>query len=204
MLASSGSPCATRRWDAGPLRVAQVSRVSYSKGVHVTNEAVRLAGSAVESCTLLGSNLRTSAGLVQRSGAITFPGATGRLGVRDLLRQSDVLVHPALSDPMPRAVLEAMACGLPVVTTAESGYTDLVEDGFNGFIVPAGDAAALAATLVRLAADPALRQRVGAAARATAEANSWEAFSARFRKVLHAEILPLLESLSVPRGEPVT
>lgn len=177
---------------AGPLAVTQVSRVGYGKGIHVMNEAVGLAGPAVERSIVAGWDTDLTPLLVRTSTNLHFEGGLPKAGVRDLLRRSDVFVLPTLADSMPRVVLEAMACGMPVITTPDSGYEELVEHGVNGFIVPTGDADAVAALLTRLAADPELRTRVGAAARATAEENTWDTFRERFRKALYAEILPSL------------
>jgi colanic acid/amylovoran biosynthesis glycosyltransferase len=66
---------------------------------------------------------------------------------------------------IPVALMEAMATGLPVVATAISGIPELVEDNVSGLLVPSGDAERLADALERLATDPALRARLGAAAR---------------------------------------
>ncbi len=83
-------------------------------------------------------------------------------------RTSDIFVLPAISrEGMPRALLEAAACGRAVVVTDVPGCRHFVHDGINGLIVPPGDAAALAAALERLARDPDLRARLGRAARQT-------------------------------------
>jgi glycosyltransferase involved in cell wall biosynthesis len=58
-------------------------------------------------------------------------------------------------------VIEAMAVALPVVCTSVGGVPEVVEDGQSGFLAPAGDDAALAAGILRLAADPELRARLG-------------------------------------------
>ena len=82
-------------------------------------------------------------------------------------RRADIFVLPALSrEGMPRALLEAAASGRPIVVTDVPGCRHFVRNGVEGFIVPPDDAAALAGVLERLAADPELRTRLGAAARA--------------------------------------
>jgi glycosyltransferase involved in cell wall biosynthesis len=70
-------------------------------------------------------------------------------------------------DGIPNVLVEAMACALPVVTTPVSGIPELVRDGENGLLVPPDDPDALAAAILRLRGDAALRRRLGEAARAT-------------------------------------
>ncbi|HEX2128928.1 MAG TPA: glycosyltransferase family 4 protein, partial [Solirubrobacterales bacterium] len=84
-----------------------------------------------------------------------------------LLQGLDVFVLTSLphSEGMPTAILEAMACGKPVVATDVGSVRELVDDGITGFVVPPLDSAALATAVLRLLADPALRERMGAAGR---------------------------------------
>jgi glycosyltransferase involved in cell wall biosynthesis len=72
-------------------------------------------------------------------------------------------------DGVPNAVVEALACGLPVVATAAGGVTDAVEHGVNGLLAAPGQAPAVAAHLATLLDDPATRRRMGEAARRTAD-----------------------------------
>jgi glycosyltransferase involved in cell wall biosynthesis len=81
-----------------------------------------------------------------------------------------VVVVPSRREGYGMAAREAMAHGRPVVATAVGGLVDAVEDGVTGLLVPPGDPRALRAALERLLADPALRQRMGAAARERARA----------------------------------
>lgn len=82
-----------------------------------------------------------------------------------LFRRCDVFAFPTMSDCFPTVLLEAMAFGVPVVTTDEGGIPDIVADGVSGFIVPCRDPRALADRLERLLDDRALRQAMGAAGR---------------------------------------
>lgn len=86
------------------------------------------------------------------------------------LAGSDVLCLPSYHEGLPMSVLEAMAAGLPVVSTPIAGIPEAVVEGETGFLVPPGDRAALADRLARLLADPALRAAMGAAGRGRAEA----------------------------------
>ena len=95
------------------------------------------------------------------------------LGHRDdvpaLLAASDAFVLPSLFEGTPLALLEAMAAGKPVVSSAISGTEELVNDGETGLLVRAGDPGALADALRRIVAEPELRGRLGEAARRRAE-----------------------------------
>ena len=84
------------------------------------------------------------------------------------LRGSDVLMLPSLDEGLPKVLLEAMACGLPVVATDCGGVSEAFSDGVEGLLVPPRDAAAMAVALERLWRDPALRTRLGEAGRRTA------------------------------------
>ena len=89
--------------------------------------------------------------------------------LRELFRTSDVFVLPSRSETFGIAAVEAGAAGLPVVVSAVGGLEDLVDDGVTGFAVPPGDANQLALALQRFVDEPALRARMGAAARQRAE-----------------------------------
>jgi sugar transferase (PEP-CTERM/EpsH1 system associated) len=85
--------------------------------------------------------------------------------VPSLLQAMDVFVLPSLGEGISNTVLEAMASGLPVIATAVGGNVELVEQGFNGCLVPVGDDEALANALVLLLQDDEERARQGANAR---------------------------------------
>jgi colanic acid/amylovoran biosynthesis glycosyltransferase len=85
--------------------------------------------------------------------------------ILEMLRESDVFLHSSVSEGISNAVLEAMACGLPVVVTDAGGMREAVRDGIDGFVVPVRDVDAMAEALLKLARDPELRRRMGAAAR---------------------------------------
>lgn len=85
-----------------------------------------------------------------------------------LYRAVDAVVLPSYREGLPKGLIEAGACGLPLVTTDVPGCRAVVTEGVNGLLVPAGDTEALAVALIRLAESPALCARLGAAARETA------------------------------------
>jgi colanic acid/amylovoran biosynthesis glycosyltransferase len=81
------------------------------------------------------------------------------------LQAADVFVLSSLSEGVSNAVLEAMACGLPVVTTAVGGMGEVVTDGIEGFLVPARDSGAISQALAELWPQPKLRRRMGESGR---------------------------------------
>jgi glycosyltransferase involved in cell wall biosynthesis len=93
----------------------------------------------------------------------------GRLAdVRELLHASDIFALASLTEEAPMSILEAMAAGIPVASTAVGGVSELVSHEATGLLSPARNVPALAASLERLAADAGLRRRMGDAGRARA------------------------------------
>lgn len=117
-----------------------------------------------------------------------------RRDVPQLLAASDAFVLPSLWEGLPIALIEAMATGLPVVATAVSGTSDVMVHGETGWVVPPGDATALAGALDELLADPARASAMGAAAR--------ERVATSFGALGQAERLAELFRGSRPRPAP--
>ena len=87
-----------------------------------------------------------------------------RSDIPDVVGALDVLVHSSiLPEPFGRVLIEGMALGKPIVATAGGGVPEIVLDGETGLLVPGGDVGAMAAALRKLLAEPALRERFGAA-----------------------------------------
>ena len=99
-------------------------------------------------------------------GAVEFAGAVGQDRVHELYAAADVFCLPSFAEGVPVVLMEAMATGLPVVTTRIMGIPELVEHDVAGLLVPPGRADALAAALDALAADPQRRAAMGRAGRA--------------------------------------
>jgi len=85
----------------------------------------------------------------------------------DFYNRCDVFVLSSLAEGFPLPVLEAMACGCPVITTACGGVSDYAEDGVNCLIVPPAQPAAMSEAIFRLYGDPGLRKKLAAGARET-------------------------------------
>ena len=89
--------------------------------------------------------------------------------VAELLMTVDVVCLPSYREGLPKSLIEACACGLPIVTTDTVGCREVVSDGENGFLVPVKSVEQLAAALEKLIKDPSLRRRMGALGRIRAE-----------------------------------
>ena len=90
--------------------------------------------------------------------------------VRDVWARAAIAVLPSTyGEGLPRALLEAAACGRPIVATDTPGCREVVRDGENGLLVPPRDVAALAEAIAALARDPVRRQAMGQAGRALVE-----------------------------------
>ena len=88
-----------------------------------------------------------------------------RKDVEAILASLDAFALTSRTEGLPLVLLEAMATGLPVLSTAVGGIPDLLEDGVTGFLVPAGQSAPLTHRLASLSTDGSLSRRVGAAGR---------------------------------------
>ena len=104
-------------------------------------------------------------------GAVHWLGVVREMPV--VYELADAFVLPSSYETFSLVTFEAAASGLPIVATPVNGVRELIEDGRNGLLI-APEPEAIAERLRRLAADPALRERLGAAARRSALAFSWE------------------------------
>lgn len=156
---------------------AAVARLLWDKGIGELVEAARLLKSR-------GVDLRIAlVGKPDPANPRTIPEAQVRQWVQDGLvewwghkddirevwRQAQIAVLPSYREGLPKALLEAAACGRPMVATDVPGCNELVRDDDNGLLVPVRQAAPLADALERLARDPELRARLGRRARERAE-----------------------------------
>lgn len=157
-----------------PVKVAVVSRMIRPKGIVEAVDAARrarAAGAPLE-LHLFGdpdpANRRSisQATLEQWAGE---PGISWHGRVSDVARvwrEHHIAMLLSYREGLPRSLVEAAAMGRPIVATDVAGCREVVRDGKEGLLVPLGGGDAAAAALVRLAADPALRARMGAAANA--------------------------------------
>lgn len=119
---------------------------------------------------------------------VTFTGRLDSVAMAALYQSATLSLNTALADNMPNSVLEALACGVPVVSTDVGGVPYLVRDQDTALLVPPGDDAAMARALQRLILDEALRQRLVANGLRHVQAFTWAEVGPRwlatYRQVL--------------------
>lgn len=122
-----------------------------------------LAGSAT------AESAEYEAGLKRQAAGMPVHFLGYRDDVSELMQTADLVVIPSLTEAQPRVAVQAFATGRPVVASAVGGVPEIVHDGQTGWLVPAGDAQALAAAIARVVENPAEAARVADGARALAE-----------------------------------
>jgi glycosyltransferase involved in cell wall biosynthesis len=115
---------------------------------------------------------------------VTFLGAQPREQVLELFRAADASLLSSAWENFPHGVVESLAVGTPVISTDIGGVAEVVRDGENGLLVPSGDPPALAAAIARYLGDPALQERLRAAAPASLGAFAADEVYAKLEAVL--------------------
>jgi 2-deoxystreptamine N-acetyl-D-glucosaminyltransferase/2-deoxystreptamine glucosyltransferase len=148
VLAFAGRLTAQKALDVALAALAQVSGV----GLVVLGDGPERA------------SLERRAAELGLNGRVRFLGSAERSDVLRLFRGCDAALLPSAWENFPHTVVEALAVGTPVLATSVGGVPEVVHDGENGLLVPAGDAAALSAAIARFFAEPGLRERLAAGA----------------------------------------
>ena len=123
---------------------------------------------------------------IERNPRIQVRPVVVRESYGEVYAKSSVLVHPSLSEGFGYVVAEALASGIPVIVTRNTGAADLVADGENGYVIPPQDPEAIRDRLAHLAAHPALLRKMGQAARASMQARSdedWRSYASRLQRL---------------------
>jgi colanic acid/amylovoran biosynthesis glycosyltransferase len=203
---ADGSPASNGARPGGALRVLMVGWLRWEKGYEYALEAIRELSDRgiVARLDIVGSvpferrgpstererivHTVTELGLEQH---VRLLGRLSSAEIVDRLRASDVFLHPSVTEGLPLAIVEAMACGLPIVASDCGGVSEAVTEGVEGLLVPPRDSACLADALERLARDPGIGRRMGAAGRARVMSeftleDEHGAFMDMFREVIAA------------------
>jgi len=159
----------------GPLRIVFVGQAVERKGLPVLLRAFEaLREHVFATLTLVGASAEEVAHMKLDDRDVRALGKVSEARKLAELARADVLCAPSLGGESFGMVLtEAFAAATPVLASNIPGYRDVVRDGLDGVLVPAGDAVALARALAQLALDPARRARMASAARERAERFAW-------------------------------
>jgi alpha-maltose-1-phosphate synthase len=174
-----------------PLRILFVGSLGQRKGLRYLLEAMEALGAGYE-LTLIGKvpGVRCdplASGLGRHRHIASLPHA----GILREMRQHHVFVFPSLFEGFGLVLLEAMACGLPIVATHHTAAPDLITDGCEGFIVPIRSAGAIAEKLTYLSEDETRRQSMAAAALTRAGEISWAAYRQNMIAAIQQRLAPI-------------
>jgi phosphatidylinositol alpha-mannosyltransferase len=163
-----------------PLRILFVGQAVERKGLPVLLRAFEaLRDQIPATLTLVGATAEEVAHMMLDDRGVEALGKVSEQRKLSELATADVVCAPSLhGESFGMVLTEAFAASAPVIASDIPGYRDVVRDGTDGLLVPAGDALALAEALRRLALDARLRLRMAAAARERAERFSWPSVAA--------------------------
>jgi glycosyltransferase involved in cell wall biosynthesis len=160
------------------------------KGVYYLADAFALVANklpairlTVAGCTAHSEDVKKYFALGVRDQVSVIP-FVSREDIHAVYAAHDVFVFPSLVEGMPLTLLEAMATGMPVVTTNTCGMADIVEDGFNGLLVRPADAEKLAAGIEQLCRSLELREQLGLEGQRTARRYTWERVTRKLEEIL--------------------
>jgi glycosyltransferase involved in cell wall biosynthesis len=131
--------------------------------------------------------------------AVQFTGRVDNSAMGALYQSADVMINPSLVDNMPNSVLEALACGVPVVSTNVGGVPFMVEDGKTALLVPPAAPEAMAAALLRVLGEPALALALREAGLQYVQQYAWSGVRPRLLQVYRDLLVPMtVKEMSTP------
>jgi glycosyltransferase involved in cell wall biosynthesis len=179
----------TRRFRIQPkqdevFRIIAVGRLEFRKGIQYLLEAVRQLRLPNSELLLVGGPQAEFAPILKKyAGHYRLAGPVRHEELGLFYSQSSVFVLPSVEDGWAHVTLEAMSCGLPVIVSANAGSADVVQDGVNGFVVPACGSQAIMEKLELLYKNPELRDEMGRQAQASVQQRTWETYGQQINDV---------------------
>jgi len=163
-------------------RVLFVGQLSQRKGIKYLLEAFRNLRLPSAELVLVGNVAGSGKGLLRYRDMFQHIPNVPRAEVHHWFERADVFVYPSLHEGSALAIYEALACGLPIITTPNSG--SMVQDGIQGYIVPIRDVERLKEKILLLYENRELRQEMSRRARLRAEEFTWAAYQQRLGSIL--------------------
>lgn len=168
-------------------RILYVGQITPRKGVHYLLEAFKKMDNKESELVLIGKIDDVMKDLVNEylmeNKNIKHYSYVPNNQLRDYYTNSSVFVLPSLSDAFGLVVLEAMACGLPVIVTENVGAADIIEDGIDGFIIPIRNSDAIMEKLQILYKDQSLLKNMGEKAIIKSRKYNWDSYEESLIKV---------------------
>lgn len=186
VVAPFGSPHTTHeshRTYEKPLRFLFAGALSQRKGLADLFAAMKLVASTNAELVIMGSAILPMQFYRNEFPNFTYEPPRAHAAVLRLMQSCDVLVLPSIVEGRALVQQEAMACGLPLIVTRNAGGEDLIIEGETGFLVPAGEPAAIAEKIEWFLENRGKLPGMSVAARAKAAELTWPAYGA---KILHA------------------
>jgi glycosyltransferase involved in cell wall biosynthesis len=171
-----------------PLRFIFVGLISARKGVPLLLEAWKSLASLNAELWLVGPVADSIRPLLPPLPGLKLLGKRPHEELPELFRQCDVFVFPSFCEGFGLVLLEALASGLPIITTEATAGPDLISDGNEGYIIKSGDTDALCHTMQSFIDNPDQVKAMSEAARRCAEKYTWEAYGDRWDKILRDNI----------------
>lgn len=187
-----------RRYDSpGPLKLLYAGTWLDQRGIYYLRDALKQLAKQLPGLTMTFAGCACAPEMIREffgpdlASVVVPEPVVPSERMHELFAAHDIFLFPSLMEGLPSVLLEAMASGMPVITAETCGMPDVVEDGYNGLLVPPGDATAIENAVLRLAGPGALREELGKAAQQTMSRYTWERAAVKleefFRHVIALE-----------------
>lgn len=173
----------------GPLRIVWVGSLVQRKGLSYALDAVARFSPREVNFVVCGRGF-ADLEIIRRHGSPNVEIKTGldTNQIIEELRRADLFLLPSLAEGFAHSIVEAMSCGVPVITTAHTCGRDLIQEGVNGYIVPIRDADAIAQKLEDILNHRDVLDALGREARRTALTLTWDRFRKEIRAVYRSQM----------------
>lgn len=177
--------------------VLYAGRLEFRKGVHVLMRAIHRVLKKIPEAKFIfiGKDSGMKPYLINKikdtnsSENVLIIEGMPRYKLKEFYQESSLCVLPSLWENHPYTCLEAMACGKPVIATNIGGYPEIIQNGFNGFLVEAGSSKELAEAILKLLSDATLCENLGKNARKTIESRYRSVEIAQRMVSIYSELL---------------
>lgn len=166
-----------------PLECIYVGGVKELKGIYYLLEAIRKMDASVAHLTVVGNADLQSAALQPYLSNVSFTGTVLHSEIPLLLQNADVFVFPSLGEGLSLSVLEAAACGLPLIVSENAGVADVMQDGREGFLIPIQNTQAIVEKITWFTQHREQLAVMGSNAAALAAQFTWEAYADRINAI---------------------